>query len=118
MFAQVRGKDHEQSAFALGPALGQEQASLDRLSEAHFVRENCTPRERVAKGEERRLDLVGIEVDLGVRKHGRELLDAVGTGSAGERVSEILRVIAGDLQSVLPWHPCGHGRSTVTEQGL
>ena len=37
LFAQVGGQDDKQSAFALGPALRQKQASLYRFSQTYFV---------------------------------------------------------------------------------
>jgi hypothetical protein len=42
---------------------------------------------------ERGFDLVGIQIDLGVREHGSELLDAVRGRALCQLMSEVLRVV-------------------------
>ena len=53
-------------------------------------------RKWVAEGEQRRLDLVRVQVDLGIRQHGRQLLDAVGGTPLRQFVGKILGVVGGN----------------------
>lgn len=58
---------HDQDApFALGPALRNDKAGLDGLARPHLVCQDHTPGKRALKSEESGLDLVRIEVDLGI----------------------------------------------------
>ena len=46
-----------------GPALGDDQAGLDRLSEADFVSENATALAETSEREDHRVDLMGVRID-------------------------------------------------------
>ena len=59
----------------------------------------------VAKGKERRLDLVGIEVNLGIREHRGELLHAVGSTAPGERGTGLRRTHGRHAQESHEVHP-------------
>ena len=96
LLAQVGRHDHQHLPPALGPLLRQEQPSLNRLPQPHFVGENRALGERAAEGEERRLNLVGVEIDLRVSKNRRELLDAARRAALGDLVGEVLGVEVGD----------------------
>jgi hypothetical protein len=64
LLAEVRGTYYQEAVFALGPLLGEQDASLDRLSQADLIGEDCSLRERRAKSKQRRLDLVRVQVNL------------------------------------------------------
>jgi hypothetical protein len=66
---QVRRRNDQQSLLALSPFLRERQPSLNGLPKSHFVRQDRAARERIAKGKERRLDLVEIEVNLLAKMH-------------------------------------------------
>jgi hypothetical protein len=58
LLAQV-GEDNDQdAALSLGPELGQHQPGLDGLAQPDLVGQDHAPRQGVAGGEERRVDLV------------------------------------------------------------
>ena len=68
--------------------------------------------ERAAKGEQRRLDLMRIEVDLRVGQNRGELLDAVRRAASTELVGEVLGVEVGDHeQGALPMSSRGSDRA-------
>jgi len=90
LLAQV-GRNHDQHAtLALGPELGQHQARLDGLAEPHLVGQDDASGERVAAGEQRRFDLVRIQVDLGVDERRAQGCDAVGVRPPGQLPGEEL----------------------------
>jgi len=64
LLAQVGGHDDQDAATALGPALRDDEAGLDGFSEPDLVREDDAARQRIAAGEEGRLDLMRVEVNL------------------------------------------------------
>lgn len=68
LLAERCGADDEDPALAFGPELAHHKARLDRLAEAHLVRQENALRERRAQGKERRLDLMRIQVDRRVQK--------------------------------------------------
>src|SRR5450756_423957 len=96
LFAQVGRHDHQHPARALDPLLRQQQPSLDRLPQPHLVGEDGALGKRAAEGEERRLDLMRVEIDLRVGENSSELLDAVGRAALGDLVGEVLGVEVGD----------------------
>jgi len=77
----------------LSPLLGEEDASFDGFAQADLIGENCPFGEGRPKGEERRFDLVRVEVDLRVCEGASKLLDGVGAGTLCELVGEVFRVI-------------------------
>jgi hypothetical protein len=79
--------------------LREQQPSLDSFPEPHFVRQDRAARERIAKGKESCLDLVGVEVNLRIRKHRGELFHAVGGAAPGEIVGKVFGVKGGDVHS-------------------
>ena len=83
LFAEARWRDDQDAPLAFGPFLREDQARLDGLAQANFVRQQRTPRQRGAEGEQRGFDLVGVQIDLGVNERAGELLDAIGRASLG-----------------------------------
>ena len=77
LLAQVGWRDDEDAPFALCPALGNHQARLNGLAQAHLVRQDHALRERAAEGKESRLDLVGVEVDPRIDQGGGQEVGGV-----------------------------------------
>src|SRR5450756_335526 len=81
---------------AVGPRVDRLARGGNRLPWPHLVGEDGALGERAAEGEQRRLDLMGVEIDLRVGKYGCELLDAVRRAALGDLVGEVLGVEVGD----------------------
>ena len=78
---------------SLGPFLRQHQPGLDGLAEADLVGQQRAFGERRAESEQRRVDLMRIQIDLRVDQRRRELLHAVGRAAARQLVGEVLGVV-------------------------
>jgi hypothetical protein len=63
LLAEVRRRDDEDPPAALRPTLGDDEAGLDRLPEADFVREKGPVAQGRANGKESCVDLVWVQVD-------------------------------------------------------
>jgi hypothetical protein len=96
LLSQIGRENYQEAPPPLGPLLRQKEARLDRLSEPDFVGEDRSFGERAAKGKERGIDLIRVEVDLGVCQHRRELLHAVGGAAFRQLMREVFRVVIGD----------------------
>ena len=101
LLAQVGRHDDQQAALSFGPVLGEQEPGLDGLAQPDFVGQDRTLREGAAEGEECGLDLMGIQIDLGIGQHRRELLDAVGGTAFGELVGKILGVKVGQVHAAM-----------------
>ena len=66
LFAQVGGDDDEDFVPPLRPALRDDQPGFDGFAEADFVGKDDAAREGIAAGEKRGIDLVRVEVYLGI----------------------------------------------------
>jgi hypothetical protein len=64
--AQGGGREDEDAVLPLGDELADGEARLDRLAEAHLVREHAAAARNGVEREGRGLDLVRVEVDLGL----------------------------------------------------
>ena len=84
LLAQVRGNNDQNPAPPLRPALRDHQARLNGLAEAHFVGKDDAARKWVAAGEEGGIDLVRVEVDLGIDQRRGQRLHGVACRAAGE----------------------------------
>ncbi len=93
LLAQVRRSNDQNSALPLGPFLGQDQASLYGLSKSDFIGEDRTFGKRGREGEERGLDLMGIEVHLSVKQRTRKLLGIRYGVPLGQFIGEKLCVV-------------------------
>ena len=89
LLAEGSRNDAEDSAFAFGPKLTDDESRLDSLAQADFIGQDRTTGQRRLESEQGRLDLMGIEIDSGVQKRLRELLGVVG----GEAPSELMGVV-------------------------
>ena len=77
-----------------------QEPGLDGFPQPDLVGQDGTTRKRGAEGEERRLDLVRVEVDLGIRQHRRQLLDAVGSATPRQFMGEVLGVVRRQVHRV------------------
>ncbi len=89
LFPEVGRENHEQAALPLRPLLREQQTCLDCLAQPYLVGKYRALRERALERKERRLDLMWIEIDLGVRQHCRQLLDAVGWTALCQLLGEV-----------------------------
>ncbi len=93
LLAKVRRRNHEHSAFSLGPPLRQHQARLDGLSEPDFVGEQHATRQRRLEGEQRRVDLVRVQVDLRIDQGAGQPVVTVRRAASRQFVRVVLRVV-------------------------
>ena len=93
LLAQVGRDDDEYPAPSLGPALRDHQARLDGLAEAHFVGKDDAARKRVAAGEEGGIDLMRVEIDLGIDQRRGKRLHGVACRAAGEPPRDVLALM-------------------------
>ena len=110
LLAERRGHDDQDPALAFGPSLGDHEPGLDRLSEADFVGQDRAFRERRADGEERRVNLMRVEIDTRPGDRPGERLDASCRAPEGERVSPVLAVERSDQSAPA-------GRTLLRETG-
>ena len=64
LLTQVGRSDDEDATLALGPALRDNQPSLDRFAQPNLVGEQSAFGERRRKSEKRGIDLVRVHIDL------------------------------------------------------
>src|SRR5262249_24758190 len=91
LLSQGGGDDEQDAAPTLSPLLREYEACFDRLSEPDLVRQQRPSRVGRAKREERRVDLMRVEIDPRVADRTREPID----GIAWMREEETVRPIAG-----------------------
>jgi hypothetical protein len=77
LLTQARRRHDQDVAATLGPVLRDDDARLDRLTEAHLVREDHTRQERGLQREKRRVDLMRLRLDLSVEQKSGELADVI-----------------------------------------
>src|SRR4051812_21994580 len=92
LLAKVGWHDHNKLAFSLGPPLRKQETSLDSLSESNLIGQDRAPRERIAEGEKSGFNLVGIEIDLGVREYASQHLHAVRRTAFGQLMRKVFCV--------------------------
>lgn len=102
LLAQVGGDDDENPAPPFGPALRNDQARLDGLAEAHLVGKDDAARKWVAAGEEGSIDLMRVEIDLGIDQRRGQRLHGVACRAAGEQPRDVLALMR--RQSLLRCH--------------
>ena len=83
LLAQVGRGNDQNAAFALGPFLRDQQARLDGFAEADFVGKNGALGQRVARSEQRGIDLVRVQVDLSIQQRTGHAVHGIGRGTAG-----------------------------------
>jgi len=67
LLAKVRWADDEQGTPSFRPILGEQYPRLDCLAESYFVGEDGPLGQGRPESEERGLNLVGIQIHLGIR---------------------------------------------------
>ena len=91
--ADQRLRDDQQDALrAFGPALGDHQAGLDRLSEADLVGEDAAAFAETPEREDHRVDLVGVGIDARLPLRRRVALAVVRPTDADEVLGEHAKV--------------------------
>jgi len=119
LFAQVGGDDDEDFVPPLCPALRDNQPRFDGFAEADFVGEDDAARERVTAGEECGIDLVRVEVYLGINQGRGEGFDAIAGGATGELPGEVLVLLVGHCYLlVLRFLGAIYGEFTIQVQQL
>jgi hypothetical protein len=93
LLSQIRRRDDEHAALAFRPSLRNHEAGLDRLAESDLIGEERAFRKRRGESEERRIDLMRIEVDLGAGDGSGQTLGTVRRAALGELMRDIFRVI-------------------------
>jgi hypothetical protein len=92
LFTERCWTDHKQPTFPFGPKLAKDDTSFNCLSKANFICQDDTLGKWGLQGEQRRLDLVRIEVHSGIKKGHRKTVNAI-RGPAGQIMSEIFRMV-------------------------
>ena len=87
MLAQGGGQDEKDFAAAFGPALGDDDAGFHCFAETDFIGEEDSAIERASDGEERRVYLVRVQIDAGVRERERLRLATVPEGARSVRAA-------------------------------
>ena len=92
LLAEIGGDNDEQFPFALCPFLREQNAGLDGLAQADLVGQDCASRQGGTEGEQGSVNLVGVQINLGIGERCREFLNAVRSAAFRQFVREILRV--------------------------
>lgn len=95
LLAEIGRHDDQEPALAFGPPLGKQDARLDGLTETHLVGEDGPFGQGRLKGKEGGLDLVGIQIDLGISQRSRQFADAVRRTAFGQLMGKVGGVIRG-----------------------
>ena len=93
LFTQVGGGDDEYFAPPLRAALCDDQPGFDGFAEADFIGKDDAAREGIAAGEKRGIDLVRVEVYLGIDQGRGEGFDAVAGGAPGQLPGKVLALL-------------------------
>jgi hypothetical protein len=93
LLAQIGRRNDEDAAPALGPTLGNQQAGFDSLAQAHLVGQDRALGERVAGGKQRRVDLMGVQVDLRIQQRAGHPVHRVVGRPQGELVREVRELV-------------------------
>ena len=96
LLAQVGRRDDQNAPLALRPLLRKHQAGLDGLAQAHFVGQQRAFGKRRVEGEQGRIDLMRVQIDLRIHQRTGQLLDAIRRAAAGQLVGEVFGVVGGD----------------------
>ena len=97
LFAQVGRGDDKNAAFALCPVLQDDEAGFDGFAQPHFVGKDDAAREGIAAGEKRGINLVRVEVYLGIDQGRGEGFDAVAGSAPGRLPGKVLALLWGGL---------------------
>ena len=100
LLPQVGRHDDQDATLAFRPALVDQEPGLDGFPQPDFVGQDGAAGKRVAEGEECRLDLVRIEIDLGIGQDRRQLLNAVGSTTPRQFVGDVLGVVRRELHGI------------------
>ena len=95
----------QDAPLALRPPLRQHQPRLDRLAEADLVGQQHAPRERRPEREQRRVDLVRVQIDLGIDQGAGQPVVAVRRAAARQLVGQSLRETESRLMSLMKSEP-------------
>lgn len=68
LLLQGAGYDDEETSTALRPVLTEHETCLDRLAETNLIGQEDALTDGRAQGEQRRFDLVGVEIHTGVEE--------------------------------------------------
>ena len=93
LLAQVRRHDDEQLAPPFGPALRDDQTGLDGLAQTDLVGQDHAARKGIAAGEQRRLDLMRIQVHLRIDQGRSQRLHRVARRASGQQPGVILALV-------------------------
>jgi hypothetical protein len=93
LLAQVGRGDDQNAALALGPFLRDQQACFDGFAETDFVGKDGAPGQRVARREQRGVDLVRVQVDLSIQQRTGHAVHGIGRGTAGQLMREIRELV-------------------------
>ena len=99
LLAQARRADDQEPTAALSPVLANHQRCFDGLAQPHLVSQQYAFLQWVPKGEQRRLDLMRVQIDAGIEQRLGEAINAIGGVSPRQLVGVVLGVVGGD-QSV------------------
>ena len=116
---QRLGNDQQDALRAFGPALGDHQARLDRLSQADFVSEDAAALAEASEREDHRVDLVGVGIDARLPLRRRVAFPVIRAADPDEVLGEdapVESVEASDREGArLSWghEECRPGPSVV-----
>ena len=93
LLPEIGRRDDQNPSSPFRPSLRDHETGFDGLAQANFISQNTALGQWGTEREERRLDLMWIQVDLGIDERPSELLIAVRSAAFRQLVSKILRVV-------------------------
>ncbi len=93
LLAQVGRGDDQNSALALSPFLRDQQTGFDGLSETDFIGQDGAFGQRIAGREQRRVDLMWVQIDLRIQQRTGHAIHRIGCGAAGQLVSKVSELV-------------------------
>ena len=96
LIPERRRHDRQDAPPALGPELADDEPRLDGLAQADLVRQEGAAGQRRAERKERRVDLMGVQIDRRVHERRAEFLQAVRGAPPPQQVGVVLSVVVGN----------------------
>ena len=78
-------QNQEDASFSFGPSLSDDDGRFDGLAETHFIGQNCTLGQWGTDSEQGSVNLMGIQVNLGVGDGLRQAIQTPATAAQRQR---------------------------------
>ena len=89
LLAQVGRCDDQNAALAFGPALRDQETGFDGLAQAHLIGQDHALGKRIARGEQGRIDLMRVQIDLRIQQSTSHPVHGVGRTLQRQLVGEV-----------------------------